>query len=325
MHASFFKEIGGLLAGSSRSKQLKLLYRYNYESQDKYRRRIVLSFWKLYFHFVYFKVYGTIREAIQSLSNDNAYANCWKSLLLCIQKLLATLILLYTAFDQCNQAEYTKYIIDAIKYIIPWCMHAGTLLNFDENSYIIMTSLENVIAGLIKTLPKSLFPSNFDQVLTLLYFCMRSTINHGNASTVANIVINKNTFAVSLISSKPIITSTYKTARNISTCRVFCACSIQWALIFIYMEMVTRRLVFLFHAQKSFNKPFEHLLYKTYRLHFSVHVYCNRSNAENVTSQKRVKNNSHATRLRPVSYFFCSLHAVTSSMIHYITHAVREI
>ena len=118
------------------------------------------------------------------------------------------------------------------------CMHAGILLNFDENSYIIMTSLENVIAGLIKTLPKSLFPANFDQVLTLLYFCMRATINHVNANTVANIVINKNTFAVSLISSKPSITSTYKTARNICTCRVFRACSIQWALIFIYMEMV---------------------------------------------------------------------------------------
>ena len=106
-------------------------------------------------------------------------------------------------------------------------MHAGTLLNFDQNSYIIMTSLENVIAGLIKTLPKSLFPSNIDQVLTLLYFCMRSTINHGNASTDANTVVNKNTFAVSLISSKPIITSTYKTDRNISTCRFFWACSIQ--------------------------------------------------------------------------------------------------
>ena len=118
------------------------------------------------------------------------------------------------------------------------CMHAGTLLNFDENSYIIMTSLENVIVGFVKTLPKSMFPANFDQVLTLLYFCMRATINHVNPSTVANIVINKITFAVSLISSKPIITSTYKTARNISTCRVFRACSIQWALIFIYMEMV---------------------------------------------------------------------------------------
>ena len=101
-----------------------------------------------------------------------------------------------------------------------------------------MTSLGNVIAELAKTLPKSLFPANFDQVLTLLYLCMRATINHGKTSTVAETVINKNTFAVSLISSKPIITSTYKTARNISTCRVFWACSIQWALIFIYMEMV---------------------------------------------------------------------------------------
>ena len=60
-------------------------------------------------------------------------------------------------------------------------------------------------------------------------------------------------------------------------------------------------------SQKSFNKPFEFLLYKTNRLHFSVRVYCNISQK---TSQ-RVKNNSHATRLRLV--LFCSLHAVTSS------------
>ena len=84
-----------------------------------------------------------------------------------------------------------------------------------------MTSLGNVIAELAKTLPKSLFPANFDQVLTLLYLCMRATINHGNTSTEDDTVINKNTFAVSLISSKPIITSTYETARNICTCRVF--------------------------------------------------------------------------------------------------------
>ena len=90
-----------------------------------------------------------------------------------------------------------------------------------------MTSLGNVIAELAKTLPKSLFPANFDQVLTLLYLSMRATINNGNTSTEADTAINKNTFAVSLISSKPIITSTYKTARNICTCRVFWACSIQ--------------------------------------------------------------------------------------------------
>ena len=55
-----------------------------------------------------------------------------------------------------------------------------------------------------------------------------------------------------------------------------------------------------FMPPKSFNKPFEFLLYKTNRLHFSVCVYCNRSQK---TSQ-RVKNNNHATRLRLVSYFF---------------------
>ena len=47
------------------------------------------------------------------------------------------------------------------------------------------------------------------------------------------------------------------------------------------------------------HEPFEFLLYKTNLLHFSVRVYYKRSQK---TSQ-RVKNNSHATRLRLVSYF----------------------
>ena len=71
-------------------------------------------------------------------------------------------------------------------------------------------------------------------------------------------------------------------------------------------------------APKIFNKPIEFLSCKTNRLHFSVCVYCNRSQK---TSQ-RVKNNSHATRLRLV--LFCSLHAVTwkewiDHRIYYIT------
>ena len=74
-----------------------------------------------------------------------------------------------------------------------------------------------------------------------------------------------------------------------------------------------------FMPQKSFNKPFEFLLYKTNRLHFSVCVYCNRSQK---TSQ-RVKNNSHATRLR--LGLFCSLHAVTSSVIYYSTHSRKNV
>ena len=62
-----------------------------------------------------------------------------------------------------------------------------------------------------------------------------------------------------------------------------------------------RELAFLFsRSPKSFNKPSEFLLYKTNRLHFPVLVYCNRSQK---TSQ-RVKNNSHTSRLRLVSYFF---------------------
>ena len=54
-----------------------------------------------------------------------------------------------------------------------------------------------------------------------------------------------------------------------------------------------------FTPQKSFNNPFQFLLYKTNRLHFSMCVYCNRSQK---TSQ-RVKNNLHATQLHLVSYF----------------------
>ena len=62
---------------------------------------------------------------------------------------------------------------------------------------------------------------------------------------------------------------------------------------------------FLHASNKFFDKPFEFLLYKINRLHFSVCVYCDRSQK---TSQ-RVKNNSHAIRLRLVSYFFCSSQA----------------
>ena len=56
---------------------------------------------------------------------------------------------------------------------------------------------------------------------------------------------------------------------------------------------------FFSHASKSFNKPFQILLYKTNSLHFTVCVYCDRPQK---TSQ-RVRNNSHATRLCLVSYF----------------------
>ena len=62
--------------------------------------------------------------------------------------------------------------------------------------------------------------------------------------------------------------------------------------------------------RKFFNKPFEFLLYKTNILHFPVCVYCNRSQK---TSQ-RVKNNSHATRLRIVSYFLFFTRCCKSSL-----------
>ena len=68
------------------------------------------------------------------------------------------------------------------------------------------------------------------------------------------------------------------------------------------LRQITSADLFFFFLcpKKSFNKPFEFLLYKTNRLNFSVCVcvYCNRSQK---TSQ-RVKN-SGATRLRLVSYF----------------------
>ena len=62
-------------------------------------------------------------------------------------------------------------------------------------------------------------------------------------------------------------------------------------------------------------KPFEFLLYKTNRLHFSVRVYCNRSQK----TPQRVKNNSHATRLRLVSYFlFFTRYDAFCDLLQYI-------
>ena len=83
-----------------------------------------------------------------------------------------------------------------------------------------------------------------------------------------------------------------------------------------YVRLRQRTCFFFFHApKKSFNKPFEFLLYKTNRLDFSVCVYCNRSQK---TSQ-RVKNNSHATRLRLVSYrmFFTRCDEVIYDILQY--------
>ena len=74
-----------------------------------------------------------------------------------------------------------------------------------------------------------------------------------------------------------------------------------------------------FMLPKFFNKSFKFLLYKTNRLHFSMCVYCNRSQK---TSQ-HVKNDSHATRLRVI--LFCSLHTVTSSVIYYSTQTPKNV
>ena len=42
-------------------------------------------------------------------------------------------------------------------------------------------------------------------------------------------------------------------------------------------DHVSRACFSFFMPLESFNKPFEFLLYKTNRLHFSMCVYCNRS------------------------------------------------
>ena len=64
-------------------------------------------------------------------------------------------------------------------------------------------------------------------------------------------------------------------------------------------QLTSADLFFFFHAPKIF-QPFEFLLYKTNRLNFAVCVYYNRSQK----SSQRVKNSSHVTRLRLVSYLF---------------------
>ena len=77
---------------------------------------------------------------------------------------------------------------------------------------------------------------------------------------------------------------------------------------------------FIFMPWKSFNKLFEFLLYKTNKWHFSVHVYCNRSQK---TSQ-HVENKGHATRLHLVSYFLFFTVAM-SSVIYDGTYAQKNV
>ena len=52
-------------------------------------------------------------ESRQSLSNNNAYANCWKSFLLCIlraqRKMTCNINPARLLLINGNQAEYTKY------------------------------------------------------------------------------------------------------------------------------------------------------------------------------------------------------------------------
>ena len=86
-------------------------------------------------------------------------------------------------------------------------------------------------------------------------------------------------------------------------------------------QITSADLFFFSHAPKSFNKPLQIFLYKTNRLHFSVGVYCNRSQK---TSQ-RVKNNSHTTQLRLVSYFLSfTRYAVICDLLQY-THTRKNV
>ena len=65
-----------------------------------------------------------------------------------------------------------------------------------------------------------------------------------------------------------------------------------------------------FMPAKFLNKPFGFLSYKTNRLHFSVHVYCNRSQK----MSQRVKNKSRLLTL-----------SVTPSVIYYSTHTLKNL
>ena len=71
-------------------------------------------------------------------------------------------------------------------------------------------------------------------------------------------------------------------------------------------RMASTVLVFLFSHPK--NPSINIVLYKTNRLHFSVHVYCNSSQRTSLKCR-----------------IFCSLHAVTSSVIYYSTHARKNV
>ena len=77
-------------------------------------------------------------------------------------------------------------------------------------------------------------------------------------------------------------------------------------------------LSFFFHAQE---KPFEFLLHKTSRLHFLC-VYCNRSQKTSLHACKE-QQSRHSTSSCVVR--FCSLHAVTSSVIYYSTNTRENV
>ena len=84
-------------------------------------------------------------------------------------------------------------------------------------------------------------------------------------------------------------------------------------------RQITSAYLFLFFpmpqtSRKIFNKP----LYKTNILHFPLYLCCNRSQK----TWQRLNNSTNATRLCRT---FCSLHAVTSSVIYYSTHPRKNL
>ena len=113
---------------------------------------------------------------------------------------------------------------------------------------------------------------------------------------------------------------------NVTSVCILIGCS-PWSIkghTYKWRQIHVSGLVLLFSCPQKppiiFNKPFEFLLYKTNRLHFFVCVYCSRSQK---TSQ-RVKNNSHATRLRLVSYFFVLYTLWRHLWFNYSTHARKN-
>ena len=87
----------------------------------------------------------------------------------------------------------------------------------------------------------------------------------------------------------------------------------------IWREITSADLFFFFHDTKSFKKPSEFLFIKQIDNIFP----CVCTVIDHRRRHKRVKNNSHATRLRLVSYFSV-LYILWHHVIYYRTHARKN-